>query len=345
MEPKLPKEGEERVDVFLGCKVRIDGHDIQVGKRIRSGVFGDVYAGVDETAGIDVAIKVEKVRDTEPAPDPVAVSAVPKLKVDLSWEARLLRRLDGIVGIPKLYWYSGVCTNPAGELIPEQRMMVIERLGADIGHVFRTNKRHLSERTLCVLAIQTLRILKEVHAKGIIHRDVKPDNLMVGMASKANTVYLVDFGLSKFFVHPRTNTHIPYRDDKTTVTGTPRYASINTHMGIEQSRRDDIESLAYALIYLWRGNLPWQSLNATTKTEMHRVILECKLGTPVSELCDGMPAKFSFLLEYSRRLKFYDEPEYDKLIDLFSEGVIVPDASDTSFEWHRTIQRSKLFKK
>lgn len=249
-----------------------------------------------------------------------------------------------------MLWFSNCCTNPSGEALPEERLMIMERLGVDIGHVFRTNGRHLAVRSLYFIAIQVLRILQQVHAKGIIHRDIKPDNLLMGINDKVNTVHLIDFGLSKFFVNPRDNVHIPYRNDKTTKTGTPRYVSISCHMGIEQSRRDDIESLAYTLIYLWRGDLPWQRLYAETKAEMHDAILECKSSTSVEKLCEGMPREFSFLLDYSRRLKFYDEPEYDKLIQLFNEGAAMlglPDPSDptdTHFEWHETMRRSRRFR-
>lgn len=148
----------------------------------------------------------------------------------------------------------------------------------------------------------------------------------MGLGKRANQVHIIDFGLAKKYRDPRTHIHIPYRENKN-LTGTARYASINTHLGIEQSRRDDIESLGYVLMYFLRGSLPWQGLKAATKKQKYEKISEKKMSTPVEILCKGFPIEFVTYFQYCRSLRFDDKPDYSylrKLLrDLFvREGMI-----------------------
>ena len=124
----------------------------------------------------------------------------------------------------------------------------------------------------------------------------------MGLAKKGNLVYIIDFGLAKKFRDPRTHQHIAYRENKN-LTGTARYASINTHMGVEQSRRDDLESLGYVFMYFNRGSLPWQGLKAQTKRQKYERISEKKMATGVDELCKGFPGiPLFFLFSYLNSL-------------------------------------------
>ena len=119
---------------------------------------------------------------------------------------------------------------------------------------------------------------------------MKPDNFLVGRTSKAVTIYIIDFGLAKRFKDPRTEEHIPYKNNKA-LTGTARYASVNTHMGIEQSRRDDIEGIIYILLYFIKGSLPWQGLPGKNKNEKYKKIMEAKMSISTENLCKGCPSK------------------------------------------------------
>lgn len=134
--------------------------------------------------------------------------------------------------------------------------MVTELLGPSIDDLHKYCKSKFTLKTGLLLGKQMISRLEYFQNKQFIHRDVKPENFCMGYGSKSNIVYLIDYGLSKRYSDPKTGQHIPLKDGKS-LTGTARYASINTHLGFEQSRRDDLEALTYVLIFLIKGTLPW----------------------------------------------------------------------------------------
>jgi serine/threonine protein kinase len=155
----------------------------------------------------------------------------------------------------------------------------------------------------------------------------------MGLGKKANQVNIIDFGLAKKYRDPKTHQHIPYRENKN-LTGTARYASINTHLGIEQSRRDDLESLGYVLMYFNRGSVPWQGLRAANKKQKYEKISEKKMSTPVEQLCKGFPQEFATYLNYVRALRFDDKPDYGYLRKLFRDLFIREGFQyDYVFDW------------
>ena len=145
---------------------------------------------------------------------------------------------------------------------------------------------------------------------------MKPDNFLMG--SQKNMVYLIDFGLSKRYKDPKTGQHIPYKDRKS-LTGTARYASVNTHIGIEQARRDDLESIGYILVYFLKGILPWQGLAGKTKDDKYERIKEKKIQTTVETLCKGIPDEFGKYIQYCKNLNFEEKPDYNFCRSLFRQ--------------------------
>ncbi|CAH8512692.1 unnamed protein product [Schistosoma turkestanicum] len=275
----------QRGEVLINDKYRLM-------RKIGSGSFGDIYLGVNQLTGEEVAIKMENVYAKHP---------------QLQFEHKVYRLLAGAVGIPQARWY-GTCRT--------YWVLVMDLLGPSLEDLFTFCCRRFTLKTVLMLADQMLARIENVHNKSLIHRDIKPDNFLMGIGRHCNKVYMIDFGLAKRYRDVRTGRHIAYREDKN-LTGTARYASINAHLGIEQSRRDDLESLGYVLMYFNRGCLPWQGLRATTKRQKYERISEKKMSTPVEVLCKGYPAEFQMYLNYCRGLRFDETPDYMYLRQLF----------------------------
>ncbi|GMQ08261.1 hypothetical protein CsSME_00052065 [Camellia sinensis var. sinensis] len=183
------------------------------------------------------------------------------------------------------------------------------------------------------VAIKLINRVEFVHSKSFLHRDIKPDNFLMGLGRRANQVYVIDFGLAKKYRDSSTHQHIPYRENKN-LTGTARYASMNTHLGIEQSRRDDLESLGYVLMYFLRGSLPWQGLKAGTKKQKYEKISEKKVSTSIEALCRGYPTEFASYFHYCRSLRFDDKPDYAYLKRIFRDLFIREGFQfDYVFDW------------
>jgi len=261
------------------------GGKYRLGKKLGSGSFGDIYLGTNRQTDEEVAIKLESVKSKHP---------------QLLYESKLYRILAGGVGIPNVLWYG---------VEGEYNAMVLDLLGPSLEDLFNFCSRKFSLKTVLMCADQMINRIEYVHAKNFIHRDIKPDNFLIGLGKKANQIHIIDFGLAKKYRDPKTQQHIPYREGKN-LTGTARYASVNTHLGIEQSRRDDLEALGYVFMYFLRGSLPWQGMKGNSKKEKYDRIMEKKMSTPIEVLCKGYPSEFVTYLNYCRSLRFEDRPDY-----------------------------------
>ncbi|ONK66589.1 uncharacterized protein A4U43_C06F9930 [Asparagus officinalis] len=273
------------------------GNKFRLGRKIGSGSFGEIYLGTNVQTNEDVAIKLENVKTKHP---------------QLLYESKLYRILQG------------------GS---DYNVLVMDLLGPSLEDLFNFCSRKLSLKTVLMLADQMINRIEFVHSKSFLHRDIKPDNFLMGLGRRANQVYVIDFGLAKKYRDTSTHQHIPYRENKN-LTGTARYASVNTHLGIEQSRRDDLESLGYVLMYFLRGSLPWQGLKAGTKKQKYEKISERKVSTSIEALCRGYPSEFASYFHYCRTLRFDDKPDYPYLKRIFRELFIREGFQfDYVFDW------------
>lgn len=293
------------------------GRKYRVGRKIGSGSFGEIYLGTSLTTGKEVAIKMESRKKKNP---------------HLLFESRVYKILNDSTGVPEVYWYG---------VEGDYSVMVMELLGPSLEDLFCYCGRKFRLKTVLMLADQMLQRIEMVHTQGFLHRDIKPHNFLIGRHSKQSTVYVIDFGLAKRYRHPTSHVHIPYREGKS-LTGTARYVSINTHMGLEQSRRDDLESLGYVFLYFVRGSLPWQGLKATSKRDKYEKIRDKKVTTSVQHLCRYLASEFSTYISYCRSLKFTERPDYSYLRRLlkdllFKEGFYY----DFVFDWSYLFSSNK----
>ncbi|XP_075210350.1 casein kinase I-like [Lycorma delicatula] len=272
------------------------GPNFRVGKKIGKGNFGEVRIGKNLYNNENVAIKMEPIKSKSH---------------QLHLEYRFYRMLGSAEGIPKVYYF-GTC---GGKF----NAMVLELLGPSLEDLFNLCGRTFSLKTTLMIALQLISRFEYVHARRIIFRDVKPENFVIGQISskKEKIVHIIDFGLAKEYMDD-SNEHIPYREHKS-LTGTARYMSINTHLGREQSRRDDLEALGHMFMYFLRGSLPWQGLRVDTLRERYQRIKEVKRSTTIESLCEGHPEEMANYMRYVRTLDFYEEPDYEYLKKTFKE--------------------------
>ena len=265
----------------------------QVKKLLFNTNISNVYEGLNKITKEPVAMKFEKIGG--------------KFEL-LESEAYLLLLLKGF-GIPRLISF-GKITN--------YKILVEELLGPSIYLTIeiKNNKTRLND--VCLIALQILDRLEYIHSKDVIHKDIKPFNFIFGK-NDPNIIYVIDFGLSKKYRSSRTGKHIKFNKLKR-IYGSFRYMSINCNRGYEQSRKDDLESLGYMLIYLAKKCLPWSDIvdnSPESKREQMKKILVKKIKITPEELCSGLPLEFADYIKYCRKLEFEDEPNYDYLKHLF----------------------------
>ena len=299
---------------------RADSEDSMIGtlvfdrykllKRLGAGSFGRIYSAEFENQYY--AIKLENKNMGQGL---------------LENEAYIMSYLNG-PGLPavKSYGYSS-----------RHNILVMELMGKSLEDIFESFVvRKMSVRCVCNIGYQMMEIMEYIHKKHIIHRDIKPDNFVVGRGEKKKYIYILDFGLAKKYRSSRTLKHNPMVKNKNLI-GTARYASINALDGNSQSRRDDLEAIGYVLMYFLRGRLPWQGIPVKNKEERYRKIMEKKIETSAEELCQGFPEEFINYINYTRHLEYEQDPDYGFLKNLFINvlrkgGFIV----DCYYDWDKS---------
>ena len=253
-------------------------------KKLGEGSFGKVYKA--EYNGEYYALKFESRSRT---------------KSLLETESTIMAYLQG-PNIPfiKSFGYSG-----------DYNLLVMQYMDKSLEDIFQLRKT-FSIKTTAMIGFQLIGVLHFIHDKNFIHRDVKPDNCVMGSDELNENLYLIDFGLAKKYRSSRTLEQYPMIKKKK-LTGTARYASIHALEGLEQSRRDDMESVGYVMAYLLRGGLPWQGLKIKTKENKYKNILEKKKEISSEELFKGFPVEFAEILDNIKKLEYTEEPEYEML--------------------------------
>jgi serine/threonine protein kinase len=258
-------------------------------KKLGKGAFGIVYKALEIKTNNIVAIKIE-------TKDKVSRLEHEKIIYDL---------LQKETGFPRIYSIKKTKKN---------NIFIMDYLGPSLEDLFDFCNNKFSIKTVLMIGIQILNRVESLHKIGNIHRDIKPDNFLIGTSNKKSRIYMIDMGLSKKYLVD--NEHIKYRTDKG-FTGSFRYSSIRNHKGIEQSRRDDLESIGYMLLFFLKGRLPWQGLKGSTKSKRSKNISNVKGSISLNKLCEGIPKEFLLYMKYCRILRFKQLPDYTLLRDLF----------------------------
>lgn len=195
----------------------------------------------------------------------------------------------------------------------DRKIIVMDLLGASLQSLLSKYKR-FNMKTIIYLAICMIDIIKHIHSCGYLHKDIKPDNFTLDFRDPRK-LFCIDFGISGRYLK-RNGEHVDFSNNRK-FCGTPRYASIAAHKNQEQSRKDDLESIAYILIYMYKGKLPWQRIKHKDKREKYRLIGEKKASLSEEELCKGMNKEFIVFLKYVRNLDFDEKPHYSALKKMF----------------------------
>ena len=197
----------------------------------------------------------------------------------------------------------------------EYDILIMPLLGKSLLDIFVSKNLNYEFKDICLIAIQIIERIQWIHSRYIVHRDIKPDNFLIGL-DDPHILYLIDFGLSKKYQSTKTGKHIKMCELKK-FTGSIVYASVNSLKCREQSRRDDLESIGYMLIYLMKGSLPWQRVKVSNKKESYLKVAQFKNNITPEKLCENLPNEFITYLKYVKKLKFEEEPNYNYLRNIF----------------------------
>lgn len=290
-------------------------------KYISSGSFGDVFEAKDSKTGEYVALKIPIENDQRNGLKLLLeeVKVYNHLNKDNNTTEKSIADLPIGISNMKVIKYDN------------KKVLVMDLLGQSLESLLQKSKsKGFRLKTIILMAIQLLDIMKFIHNKGYIHRDIKPDNFVIGTQGNLNKLYCIDFGIAKKYI--RGEKHTAFKKDLK-FCGTARYASISAHKGYEQSRKDDLESIGYLLIYLYKGSLPWMGIKNKDKKKRYQRICEKKENTGEEELCEKLPKEFMIFLKYVRNLDFDEKPHYSALKKMFLKLYETKGYDDKDFDF------------
>lgn len=285
-----------KIKIWPNLPPRFGENDrFELRKQIASGGYAFVYSGYDHKNQAAIAVKV---------PNTERAKAIDALKKEKKFLTKLYK---GGSTVPEIIWFG-----PCGD----RPVMVMQLLGHCLGEVRKACGRHFSLGTILKMAVELIELCKNIHDCGILHRDCKLKNYLLGPENDGS-IYLIDFGLSGRW-RTRSGEHIAFQDHLPPY-GTMRYAPVAVHQGLEQGRKDDLEALGYMLIYLARGDLPWQSLWHEDKKIIWEDVGTMKMEMSLEELCANIAPCFQHFMNALREMEFEQEPDYEGLQNFFRE--------------------------
>ena len=279
---------------------------------IGNGSFGEIYRCINIQTKQILAIKLEELDAAYP---------------QLVNEYNVYKALQGEEHIPKIYAFGKTMTH---------RFLVMDSLGSSIDCAFDDCDHQFTPKTVLMLAAQMITCVETLHKHGYIHRDIKPDNFIMGKGEKNRTVLIIDMGLAKKYVTDEEE-HVPF-EEGLGFSGTVRYASINALLGFTTSRRDDLEALGYVWVFLMKGDLPWCKLENEKKTpDRYQRFAQCKKDHVLTDLCNGLPKELNMYFQTVLSLEFEEEPDYSFLRSLVIQALAnYGEKIDYVYDWAET---------
>jgi len=271
--------------------------------KLGKGSFGVAYKSLDLLTNKHIAIKLERKRDTDSKNNKQRRKTCVNTR-----EISILERLNGCHRVPQLIWHGNY---------KQYHVMALELQGMNLSDLYEKNGKKFSLQTVIYLLVECILCIEAIHAKGIVHRDIKPQNFIISCNPLSNKLYIIDYGLSSWFINS-VNEHIAF-NDKCSPVGTARYASIHNHRGVHQTRRDDLESIGYMICFFMKGSLPWQGLREAGRVRKWRKIEQKKSSVSNATLTQGLPMEFCYYLDHVKKLKYGQKPNYKKLVNVMKK--------------------------